>query len=265
MPVITLTSDFGLRDHYVALIKGALLCRDQQLNIVDITHQIDNYDIVQAAFLFKNTWKAFPPGTIHLLSVNDYYSSDKPFVAIRKDDHYFIGPDNGLFSLIFDTLPDEVYLLTIPTGAGFPLKEVFGEAVGHIVSGRPLEEIGPLAGELLQRLTFQPVIGPARIRGTIIHIDNYENAIVNISRELFQQVGQKRPFALFFKRHDPITRLSEHSHDVPVGETLCRINSAGLVEIAVNMGRASTLLGLQLEDTVQIDFQDGPAPDPIHH
>ena len=256
MPVVTLTSDFGLRDHYVALIKGALLRRHQPLNIVDITHQIDNYDIVQAAFLFKNAWRAFPPGTIHLLSVNDFYNRDQPFVAIRFEAHYFIGPDNGLFSLIFDTVPEEIYLLTIPSDPRFPLMEVFGEAVGHIAAGRPFEAIGPPAGDLLQRLTFQPVIGPARIRGTVIHIDNYENAIVNISRALFEQVGGQRPFALFFKRHDPITQLSEHYYDVPVGEPLCRFNSADLVEIAVNMGKASTLLGLTLEDTVQIDFRE---------
>jgi len=256
MPVVTLTSDFGLRDHYVALIKGALLCRQEALTIVDVTHQIDNYDIVQAAFLFKNTWKAFPPGTIHLLSINDFDKGNRPFVAIHSGEHYFIGPDNGLFSLIFEALPEEVYLLTVPEGQGFPLKEIFGDAVGHIVSGRPFEEIGSPAGELLQRLTFQPVIGSAHIRGSIIHIDNFENAIVNISRELFEQVGQERPFALFFKRHDPIRRLSTYYHDVPVGETLCRFNSSGLIEIAVNMGNAGTLLGLQLEDTIQIDFQD---------
>jgi len=256
MPVVTLTTDFGQKDYYVAVIKGALLQRDERLNLIDITHQVNNYDIVQAAFLFKQAWPCFPAGSIHLISVNDLYSPDHRFLLVREGGHYFIGPDNGLFSLIFDPLPEDIVVLPFPEKDRFPLSTVFAEAVAQLLEGKPWNELGTPAGEIVRRITFQPVIGPARIRGSVIHIDNYENAIVNISRELFEQVGCQRPFSLFFKRHDPITKISHHYYEVPVGETLCWFNSADLMEISINMGKASSLLGLQVEDTVQVDFHE---------
>lgn len=259
MPVVTLTTDFGLQDYYVAVIKGTLLRRDDHLNLVDITHQVNNYDIVQAAFIFRNAWRSFPAGTIHLLSVNDLYSSNKRFLLVHHEDHFFVGPDNGLLSLVFQPFPEVVYEIPFPPEAVFPVGELFAIAVDHINSEKPLNEIGPPAGDIVQRISFQPVIGPSYIRGTIIHVDNYENAVVNISKSLFEQVGRNRPFALFFKRHDPITKISRHYYDVPVGETLCRFNSSGFIEIAINMGKAGSLLGLNVEDTVQIDFQEDTA------
>lgn len=256
MPVVTLTSDFGLRDYYVSMIKGALLCNDPSLLLIDITHNINHYDIVQGAFIFKNAWPSFPKGTIHLLSINNFHSSNHHFLAIHHQEHYFIGPDNGIFSLVFEEFPRDVYSLQPPAGHPFPLKDLFAGAVQHISAGRPLHELGAQVEAPIQRITFQPVITPSRIRGAVIHIDNYENVVVNITRQLFEQVGLNRPFSLIFKRHDPITRLSNNYYDVPIGEPLCLFNSAGYIEIAINTGKASTLLGLNLEDTVQIDFHN---------
>ena len=107
---------------------------------------------------------------------------------------------------------------------------------------------------MFKRITLQPVTSKSQIRGSIIHIDNYENAIVNISRELFEQLSKKRTFSLYFKRYNPITQLSEQYYDVAIGDILCLFNSAGYLEIAVHMGKAATLLGLKIDDTVQIDF-----------
>jgi len=259
MPVVTLTTDFGLRDYYLAVLKGALLRRGDRLCLVDITHQINNYDIVQAAFIFRNAWKHFPTGTIHLLSVNDMYSPDKRFLAVEHEGHYFIGPDNGLLSLIFQPFPKTACEIPFPEEAAFPIGELFAQTVHHIINELPLSDIGRPAGDIVQRITFQPVIGPSYIRGSVIHVDNYENAVVNVSKALFEEVGRNRPFALFFKRHDPITRISRHYCDVPVGETLCRFNTAGFLEIAINLGKAGSLLGLNVEDTIQIDFRVAPA------
>ena len=254
MPIVTLTTDFGLKDYHLAALKGALLSRDASLNIVDITHNVENYDIVQAAFIFRNAWPSFPEGSIHLLSVNNYHEGRPDFLVLKRKGHYFIGPDNGLFSLIFSDPPEQAFRLDFPAHNAFPLKEIFSRAIAHLVSDAPLKKIGKPAGGILQRLTFQPVIGPSQIRGSVIYIDNYENAIVNIRRELFEKVGQNRPFSLYFKRHDPITRISDHYQEVPVGETLCLFNSAGYLEVAINMGKAGSLLGLGVEETAQIDF-----------
>ena len=253
MPVVTLTTDFGWQDHYLPTIKGAILSKNDRLNLVDITHQVKPYDIVQAAFIFKNTWNSFPSGTIHLISVNDY-AGDTGFVAIRHEGHFFIGPDNGVFSLIFPETPKDVYRLETPSSTPFPLKEIYATAIGHIANGFPFNEIGFPAERMMQRITFQPVIAPSQIKGSVIYVDNYENVIVNITRERFEQVGRNRPFSLYFKRNDPITRLCTHYNDVAIGETLCLFNSVDYLEIAVNMGKAASLLGLSVEEGIQIDF-----------
>lgn len=254
MPIITFTTDFGWRDHYLATIKGAILCECPQAVLVDITHGISNYNIVQAAFLFRSAWQSFPPGTIHLVSVNDYYAPHKRFLAAEHQGHYFVAPDNGLLSLIFAGAPVQAVELAYDAAAPFPLKEVYAQPIARLAQGQALAELGPAAEEVAQRIALQPVIGSMHIRGSIVYIDNYENAISNISRELFEQVAGQRRFALFFKRHDPLRQLVQDYHDVPVGEPLCRFNSLGYLELAVNLGKAASLLGLKVDDSIQIDF-----------
>ena len=254
MHIVTLTTDFGLQDYYVPVLKGAMLSRHRDLNFVDISHNIKNHDIVQAAFILKNAWHHFPDETIHIVSVNNFGGEKERFLIFQHHNHYFIGPDNGIFSLIHDTLPPSVYQVPFD---GLNFKHVhtaISEAVARIVHNQPLSEIGSFAEDIVQRITIQPVISPNQIRGSVIHIDNYENCVLNITRSLFEKVGHGRPFQLYFKRHEPIGKLSQHYNDIGIGESLCLFNSDYL-EIAINMGKAAELLGLKIEDTVQIDFQ----------
>ncbi len=255
MPIVTLTTDFGWQDPYLPRIKGGLLCQHPGITLVDITHDITCYDIVQAAFIFKNAWQSFPEGTIHLISVNDFYQGRPHFLAIRHNGHYFLGPDNGVFSLVFSEMPEEVFELPETENDPMQLKDIYAGAVGHITREKPFNEIGRVREAIEHRITFQPVLGPAYIRGSVIRVDHFDNVITNISRALFEKVGSGRNFKLHFKRNEPITSLHRHYHDVPVGDTLCLFNSAELLEIAINMGRAGSLLGLKVEDTVQIDFE----------
>ncbi|MCB0705580.1 MAG: SAM-dependent chlorinase/fluorinase [Saprospiraceae bacterium] len=254
MRIITLTTDLGWRDYYVAVIKGTLLSRQPDIQVVDITHDIPHYNIVEGAFVLKNAYPNFPSGTIHLVSILDYPSPESDFLVIRHDDHYFIGPNNGLFSLAFEERPEEVYRLSSGSAHVFGLKNLFAEAIAHICEDKPLSDIGERNPHMVERISLQPVVSKDQLRGTILHIDHYDNAIVNIRRELFEKIRNGRQFQLFFKRHDPIVRLSNRYCDVPVGEPLCLFNSAGLLEIALNMDKASTLLGLSLDDTIQINF-----------
>jgi len=254
MQIVTLTTDFGLNDYYVAVLKGSMLQQNPNLHLIDIAHAIKSFDIVQGAFVLKNAWRSFPQGSIHVVSINSYSKGQMVFLAIRHQGHYFVGPDNGIFSLLFDQLPEEIYALALPENSSFPLTEVFANAVKHIAGKKDFKEIGQPVEEILQRITLQPVINPLQIRGAVVHIDAYENVVVNISKELFEQQRNKRKFALFFKRNDPIKNLSTHYHDVAVGEPLCLFNSTHYLEIAINMGKASSMLGLKLGDTIQIDF-----------
>lgn len=253
MPVVTFTSDQGLSDYYVAVVKGVLISQNQGLQIIDISHNVNSFDIVQGAFIIKNAYSSFPPGTIHLISINNHYKKERCFLAARYNGHYFIGPDNGIFSLIFDEAPDVVYELEYPNDA--LTQDIFSEAVKHIIGGMPFNEIGLLVDEIVERITFQPITTPSLIKGAVIHIDNFENVIVNISEALFNQIGQNRAFRIYFKRFDPILKLEQSYADVAVGEVLCLFNQSGLLEIAINQGRAASLLGLNLEDGVHIEFE----------
>lgn len=255
-PIITLTTDFGTRDYYAGALKGALLRQCAGAQLIDISHSITAYDIVQAAFVVQNAYPEFPEGSIHLIGVNCVYDSHFRFVAARYQGHFFVAPDNGVLTLLFENLP-EVDLREVPTSDAvhFPAKHAFVVAAAHLAANQQFEELGSPAGPLLQRISLQPVIMANRIRGTVIHIDNFENAIVNIRKDTFEKVVQEQPFSLFFKRNDPITQLSTHYSDVPVGEPLCLFNSAGYLEIAVNMGRAASLLGLKVEEVVEVVFE----------
>ena len=254
MPIVTLTSDFGLTDYYVSAFKGAMLSWNKELVIVDISHNVNNYDIVQGAFMLKNAYPNFPKGSIHVININSYYAKERCFLAIRYDDHYFIGPDNGLFSLMFESPDQDMYELDYNEELGFSIQEVYARAVGHIANNLPFNEIGLPVDSIYKRITIQPVISHSQIRGSVIHIDNYENVIVNIKRDLFEKVQEGRSFEISFRRHEPLTRLVRNYAEVPVGEPLCFFNSAGYLEIAINLGKAASLLGLYLEDMIQIDF-----------
>lgn len=252
--VVTFITDFGTRDHYMGIIKGTILSAVRAVHFVDITHDVKSHDIVQAAFILKNVYSSFPSGTIHVVSVNNYYHKRRKTIVFEYEGQFFIGPDNGLFSLIFGKQIEQAFAIPEPQDAILAVKNTIAIAVQHITAQQPLAAFAQPIPKIVQRITLQPVINRYQIMGSVIHVDHYENCIVNVDQALFDRVRDGRKFALFFKRNNPIIKLSQHYYDVPVGEALCLFNAAGFLEIAVNMGKASSLLNLNLEDTVQIDF-----------
>lgn len=258
MPIITLITDLGNTDWYAGALKGALLkATGENVQLVDISHSIEPFEIVQASLVARNIWPEYPEGTIHLLAVNCVYDEQPRFIAVKYAEHYFLAPDNGLLSLILGEIkPDIARLLANKdTGAHFAVKQIFSDAVGHLAAGLPFDTLGePATAPAVQKIGLRPVINRDQIRGTVIHIDHFENVVFNIDREMFDDASKGRGFSLYFKRNDPITALSSNYCDVPVGETLCLFNSAGLLEIAVNFGKAATLLGLKKEDVVEVVF-----------
>ena len=258
--IVTLTTDFGLRDYYAAVLKGAMLTQTPTLTFIDVSHQVKAHDIIEAAFILRHAYASFPIGTVHVVCVDNFFNQQTDFVAVEAHGHYFLAPDNGVLSLLFDELPFGAFrLLYDAQSSNFPLKDVFARAVGHLANGLPLDQIGIPAHDLVQRITLQPVVSQDLIRGSVIHIDGYENVILNIHRSLYDRVSRSRPFELYFKRHHPITAMATSYHDVAIGETLCLFNSANFLEIAVSMGKAATLLDLNVEDPVQIIFSEKTA------
>lgn len=253
--IITLTSDLGTKDYYAAVLKGNLIKLNPDIQIIDVTHSIGDFNIAEGAFVFKNAYVHFPENTIHILAVNTEVVDCENYLIFNYNNQFFIGPDNGVFSLVFDVMPSDIYTVKIDWEQNFPLKDVCVRAVGHILNGLPLNELGQALSHVQRRITLHPVVAQSMIRGTIVHIDVFENVIVNIHRELFEQVCDDRPFEIYYKRWDPISKLSHSYKDVSVGEVLAMFNSSNYLEIAVNMGKAASLLGLQIDDTIQIDFQ----------
>jgi S-adenosyl-L-methionine hydrolase (adenosine-forming) len=254
MPIVTFTTDLGWRDYYVALIKGAILCQNEFLNLVDVSHGIDQYNIVQGAFVLGNAYANFPKGTIHVLFVSNEDSKNQRYLAFKHNDHYFLGPDNGIFTLMFQKMPEPVFLLPYPTHSAYPLKDIFAHAIHHISRDIALSFIGEPAGELVARINLKPVVSKHQIRGTVMYIDHFENVITNITADLFEKTRKNRLFSVLFKRNESISDISKHYYDVPVGETLCKFDAAGYLEISIHMGKAASFHNLQIDDTVQITF-----------
>lgn len=258
MPIVTLLSDYGSRDWYTASLKGAILTAVPEAVLVDISHEVVAFDIVQGALISRNCWREFPKGSIHLLAVHCRYTLIPRFLIAQEGGHFFIAPDNGILGLVLGDLEQgQLRCLPAPPAGYSSTKEVFVQAIQQLSISDGFAQLGnQMDGPPERRIGLRPVTNPNQVRGTVLHIDQYENVVLNIDRDLFERTGQGRSFSLYFKRNDPITQLSPNYCSVPAGEVLCLINSAGLLEIAVSFGKAATLLGLKREDMVELIFEE---------
>ena len=257
MPIVTLTTDFGTKDYYAGMLKGTMLSLCGNLTIVDISHNIQPFNITEAAFVLKNAFSSFPEGTVHVVSVNDQDDRAVRYIAAEYLKHFFIGFDNGLFSMIFEKEPDAVVEIVHGQNgsvASFPWKNIFARAACALAQDKKISAIGKPAREILTKTGLTPVVQESLIRGSVIYVDSFHNLVVNVNKDLFGKIRKERNYTISFRR-EKITGISDSYHDVPEGEMLCLFNSAGYMEIAINSGKAGNLLGLNIGDTVQIDFE----------
>lgn len=259
MPIITLTTDLGLKDYYVSSIKASILTQCPDVTIVDISHDVPKFNIAQAAFMVKNAINDFPPGTIHILGVKPEASPTTPHVAMYIRGQYFIGADNGIFSLLFDQDADKVVELTINQDTDlltFPTKDIFVKAACHIARGGTLEIIGGPKDAIIQRSVFRAVVQENTIRGTVIYVDSYGNIITNITEQLFKEVGRGKPFTIYFRESRyKIHHIVKSYNQIEEGDALALFGATGYLEIAINSGNASQLLGLNVNETVRVEFE----------
>jgi len=269
MAIITLISDMGTRDHYVAAVKGAILSQLEQVNIVDISHQIAPFNSLHAAFVLRNAWPEFPKGTVHLIGVNPEADAQTPHVVVRHRGHYFIGADNGIFSLVFDEKVDDVHELTLKLETDhqtFPTKNIFVKAACHLARGGTVEMLGRRLDALREQISNRPVVAGDSIKGAVIHVDHYGNVVTNITKELFLSTVKHRGFRISFGRrmHD-ITTIHKTYSDVPIGERVAFFGDTGYLEIAINKGviggggGAAQLLGLEVTDVVRLELEPVPS------
>lgn len=265
MPIVTLISDLGTKDYYVASVKGALLALAPAATIVDVSHEIPPFDIFQAAFNLKNAFPHFPEGTLHVIGVETAGTKHARNLAIKYRGQYFFGTDNGIFSLIFEEEPEQIVEIILGSEDGniiFPMRDILAKSAGFVANGGNLEVLGPKSKTFAQRAIFNPVTTANEIRGTVIYVDTYGNVFTNITLKDFERIRGLRNFAIYFSgANQPIRKISEHYGEVPEGERLAIFSSSGYLQIAINKGvqgsggGASQLFGLKLNHSVRIEFE----------
>ncbi len=260
MSIITLTTDMGLRDHYVGVLKGAIYRHYPEAKIIDLSHQVKPFYVPEAAMIVRNSYPDFPKGTVHLIGVSPNRTERINHLAVEFKGQYFIGADNGMFPLIFDRAPSKIVDLSLitqtATSAIFPSRDIFSIAACHLAKGGIMQILGRPADIINEKTAFVPVIDGKTIRGLAIHVDVYGNVITNIDRTLFNTVGQGRPFEIRFRKEQHvINRIFDSYADVPNGEKMALFGASGLLEIAINRSNASLLLGVKHEDVISITFR----------
>jgi S-adenosylmethionine hydrolase len=248
MPLLTLTSDIGHQDYLVAAIKAKLLQINPEFTLIDVSHNIPPFNYPQAAYICRSAFKNFPDYTYHIILINLFEKKPEQLLLAFHNNQYYLCADNGLLTMILEEKPEMII--------GIPLKkethkdtiycaEVMGNTVQQLVDGQPLQTIGEEDISYIEKNHLRPVLDNNWMEGQIIFIDNFENVIVNITREQFEEQRKGRKFNIVFVRNEVIDRISESYADVPQGEKLALFNSAGYLEIAINKGNAAGLFGLK--------------------
>lgn len=259
MAIITLTSDWGFSDYYVPAVKGAIYSAIPDINVVDITHNIEPFDVRSAAFIVKNCYKNFPKGTIHILAIDTEESVENPHVVVKANDHYFVGTDNYIFSLIIDQDPYEAVIIDVEQDTDFftfSTRDRFVKVAVMLFNNTPLSEIGP-SYIIKERIEFKPTYNSNSIHGLVNYIDSYENLVTNITRQLFDKIRAGRNFTIklcsgIYK----ITKIHNGYQEVPVSDIVALFGTHGFLEIALNYGKAASLLGLERDSAVDIYFEE---------
>lgn len=253
---VTITSDFGTRDFYAAVVTGRLLTLQPALNIVTVTHQIRQYDVFQASVVVRNTFSSFPEGSVHLVLVNGSSAVQNRQLALKYKNHYFVGPDNGLYGLVFDENPDEIIELNSVEieHETFPELDLCTHAAVHLAEGKNISELGDKTTELVSSMPFKPTSDNNTIKGMVIYIDNYHNAITNITRKMFEKLNKSGKFTIRFGKYFT-QRISPTYNYAPEAELVAVFGSTGLLEIALYQASARELLGIRVSDVVRIDFE----------
>jgi len=256
MTVVTLTSDWGLKDHYLPAVKACLLTQIPSVQIVDITHDVMPFDIISASFIIRHAFPYFPQGSVHIIGINTEATLKNVHLAVMYKGHYFIGTDNGIFSLICEEKPDKIIEIDIIQDSDFftfSSRDVFVKAAAHIIKNQSIEGLGIERDTLNEKKLITPVFINDIIKGNAIYIDRYENVITNITYAIFKEYVNKRPFSISFRSSQyEINTISRSYNDVEAGEKLALFGTTNYLEIAINQGKAASLLGLSINDNVNI-------------
>ena len=275
MSIITLTTDFGLKDHFVGALKGKIISQYPEAGIIDISHHVDLFNISEASYIIGAAYSSFPKGTVHIIGVDCERNAENRHIAMQWNDHYFVCADNGILSILTQKIvPQKIVEINIhdrlPEGATD--MDVFVTVATHIARGGLLNVIGKEITEIKNISELQPIVASdkASIRGYVIYIDHFGNCVTNITEKLVKDVARGRDFDITFSTKTIKSVKAQYSEwnlsgnytlkDYE-GEKLAIFNEAGFLEIAIyrsnpsTVGTAKTLLGLKFRDVVNVVFR----------
>ncbi|MAU54839.1 MAG: hypothetical protein EVA39_01910 [Flavobacteriales bacterium] len=275
MSVITLTTDFGIKDHYVGSIKGALFNELQNVNIVDVSHNISPFNIVEAAYIIENSYKNFPDGSIHIIGVDSEKTVEQSHLVIKLDNHFFICANNGIMSLLASKInPEKIIEINIHNDkiTTFSVIDVFVKIAAHIYRGGSIDLVGNQIYELKELYNLNPILNEKsnEISGNVIYVDNYDNVVTNISKKIFTEFGKSRPFEInarnyIFKEivgsYGSAIRFDiKKENRKEIGKKIALFNKSNYLELSIyksnpqTFGGAASLFGLNYRDVITIKF-----------
>jgi len=256
VPIVTLITDLGIDTHVIAKAKVQILSAIPLVNIFDISHAVTPFLIEDAVFLAKSCVNDFPKSTIHIIAVDVDIKKHKRVIACRYKDQIFITADNGFLTMLTDNLECEYFEVPFHAsinGSFSPLKNIL-IPIAIAIAKKGLDNIGESISTITERTLEPLVIFKDSLRGKVIYVNNYGNAVTNITQAIFDDKRVNQQFNVVLNRFDSISKLSNSYSDVSTGNSLCFFNEEGLLEIAINNGEASTLLGLRKDKRVTIEF-----------
>ena len=241
MTLVTLLTDFGTSDSYVAEMKGALLTMAPGAALVDVTHALAPGDVRAAAYLLGRVWHRFPAGTVHLAVVDPGVGTERAALALTVRGHHFVGPDNGIFTAVLRDTEVRIVALPTPSGASatFHGRDLFAPSAAALARGTPLTQLGePFTGIPARLVTEEPRYEGKSVVGQVIYVDRFGTLVTNLTDE------QVPPYAVIEVEGLDVGPLRRTFGDVPTGGLLAYLGSGGQVEIAVRDGSASRRLGM---------------------
>ena len=276
MSIITLTTDFGNKDFFVSSVKGAVLSEVKNAMIIDVSNEIQPYNHSEAAYILKNAYKNFPKGTIHIVGVESELTPENRHIAMAFEGHYFIGSDNGIFSMIKDDLKAEKIVeinIHEKESSSFSVLDVFVKVAAHISRRGKLEVIGKIIKSIKQITNINPVVNNKanQILGSVIYIDNYGNVVTNINRKFFNEIRKSRDYKIFARTVKFENIYENYSGAIDFsnpkekreedGKKIAIFNSANHLELGIyksnpkTYGSAASLFGLDYRDPITVKFE----------
>jgi S-adenosyl-L-methionine hydrolase (adenosine-forming) len=257
MSIITLTSDYGANTYYAAALKARLYALMPQAIVVDISHNLPSYDLVQAAFLLQSCMSDFVQETVHLVAVDTNLALYNNILIAKRANHWVICADNGFLSMINDSW-DEVFIVNkdlYNTNDLSPEKNVFTQLAANIVNKVPVQTYTVPGVAAVTVDSLKPVVEVLQIRAAIVHVDGYDNAITNLNKTQFDEWIAGSAFRIYYKRKEFLEAVEANYAQALPGMGVAVFNDKGWLEIAINKGKGKSLLGLKLGDQVIIEKQ----------